>query len=124
MQKNTPHLSERNLQMIFAVGLLKHLSSHQIKREFYPNATHETATQRLTELARAGFLTREFAMPQRMTNPGHKPTAIYFFTAKNKRNLHDYLMAHAKADRFAEFDALPVIDKDDSDKYFKCSPRT
>src|SRR5437660_634191 len=48
MQKNTPHLSERNLQTIYTVGRCKFLSSHQLKREFYPNTTHETATQRLT----------------------------------------------------------------------------
>jgi len=56
MQKNTPHLSERNLQMIYAVGRRKFQSSHQIRRDFYPHATHETATQRLTELHRLGFL--------------------------------------------------------------------
>ena len=59
MQKNTPHLSERNLQTIYTIGRCKFLSSHQLKREFYPDAKHETATQRLTELARWGFLSRE-----------------------------------------------------------------
>src|SRR5690349_19706851 len=117
MQKNTPHLSERNLQMIYAVARRKFQSSHQLKRDFYPNATHETATQRCTELARLGFLTREFAQPKEVTNPGGRPTAIYFFTAKNKANLREYLTSRGKADLIEDFEVLDTIDRDNSDSF-------
>src|SRR5438067_2056043 len=117
MQKNTPHLSERNLQTIYTVGRCKFLSSHQLKREFYPNTTHETATQRFTELARLGFLSREAAYPKAMTNPVRRPSYIYFFSSKNRENLEAYLTAHGKADRYAEFAVLQTIDKDDGNNF-------
>lgn len=117
MQKNTPHLSDRNLQTIYTVGRCKFLSSHQLKREFYPDAKHETATQRLTELARWGFLSREFAHPRPVTNPAQRPTAIYFFTAKNRENLRAHLTSRGKADQFEDFAALDTIDKDNSDSF-------
>src|SRR5262245_53044207 len=117
MQKNTPHLSERNLNTIFAIGMMRYLSSYQLWQEFYPKATYETATQRLTELHRYGFLSREFAYPKGGTNPGRRPTAIYFFSAKNKENLRAYLTARGKADRCEVFDALPTIDKDGNDSF-------
>ena len=117
MQKNTPHLSERNLKTIYTIGRCKFLSSHQLKREFYPNATHETATQRLTDLHKYGFLSREFAYPKAMTNPGVRPTAIYFFTPKNRETLRTYLTAHGKADLYEDFAALEMIDKDSGDHF-------
>ena len=110
-------MSERNLNMIFAIGMMRYLSSHQLWQEFYPKATYETATQRLTQLYRYGFISREFAYPKAVTNPGVRPTAIYFFSSKNKQNLRAYLTAHGKADRCDVFDALPTTDKDDKDSF-------
>src|SRR5438132_194473 len=117
MQKNTPHLSDRNLQTIHAIGQFKYLSSQQIWREFYPTSTQENATQRLTTLHKHGFLSRDFAYPKAVTNPGQRPTAIYFFSAKNKDNLRAYLTAHGKADLYEDFAILPTTDKDDGNTY-------
>ena len=117
MQKNTPHLSERNLNTIFTIGMMRYLSSYQLWQEFYPNTTYENATQRLSEFHRYGFVSREFAYPKAVTNPGGRPTAIYFFSSKNKQNLRAYLTARGKADRCEVFDALPTTDKDDKDSF-------
>jgi hypothetical protein len=117
MQKNTPHLSERNLQTIYTVGLCKYLSSHQLKDEFYPTTTHENATQRLTELARLGFLSRDAAYPKAVSNPGQRPSYIYFFSSKNKQKLQEYLTRSGKADRYEDFAVLSTIDKDDGDNF-------
>ena len=56
MQKNTPHLSERNLHMLYAIGRYKFLTSYKIWQEFYSTSTYESATQRLTSLYKYGFL--------------------------------------------------------------------
>ena len=117
MQKNTPHLSERNLKTIHAIGRFKFLSSAQIWKEFYPTTTYENATERLTSLHRYGFLSREPAYPKAVTNPGQRPTMIYFFTKKNRENLRAYLTEHGKADLYEDFAALPTTDKDDSNTF-------
>jgi len=117
MQKNTPHLSERNLKIIHTIGRFRYLSSHQVWKEFYPTSTYENATKRLTDLARYGFLSRDFAYPKAVTNPGKRPTAIYFLSAKNKEHLRAYLTTHGKADRYEDFAVLPTTDKDDSDSF-------
>src|SRR2546421_11938939 len=117
MQKNTPHLSERDLQTIDAIGRFKYLSSQQVWKEFYATSTPENATQRLTSLHKHGFLSRDFAFPKAVTNPAQRPTAIYFFSAKNKETLRAYLTKHAKADLYEDFAVLPTTDKDDNDTF-------
>jgi len=101
MQKNTPHLSERNLQMLYAIGRYKFLTSYKIWREFYPTSTYESATQRLTSLHKYGFLSREFAYPKAVKNPGQRPTAIYYFTERNRQTLRAHLTTQGKADQYA-----------------------
>jgi len=117
MQKNMPHLSERNLQMLYKIGQYKFMSSKQVWREFYPNSTPESATQRLTSLHRYGFLSREFAFPKAVKNPGQRPTAIYFFTEKNRNTLRAHLNRQGKADRYEDFAALEIVDKDSGDSF-------
>src|SRR5207248_8548391 len=55
--------------------------------------------------------------PKAVTNPGQRPTAIYFFSPRNKDNLRAYLTAHGKADRYEDFAILPITDKDDGTSY-------
>lgn len=86
MQKNTPHLSERNLHMLYAIGRYKFLTSYKIWQEFYSASTYESATQRLTSLHKYGFLSREFAFPKAVKNPGQRPTAIYFSRRRTDRH--------------------------------------
>jgi hypothetical protein len=117
MQKNTPHLSERNLKTIYTIGRFRFLSSQKVWQEFYPTSTYESATQRLTSLHKYGFLSREPAYPKAVTNPGQRPMMIYFFSTKNKAHLRAYLTEHGKADRYEEFAALPTIDKDNGDTF-------
>jgi hypothetical protein len=117
MQKNIPHLSDRDLKIIRAIGRFKYLSSQQVWKEFYATSTPENATQRLTSLHKHGFLSRDFAYPKAVSNPGHRPTAIYFFTAKNRENLRAYLTTHGKADLYEDFAALPITDKDNGTSY-------
>jgi len=117
MQKNTPHLSERNLQTIHAIGRFKYLSSQQIWKEFYPTSTSENATQRLTSLHKQGFLSRDFAYPKAVSNPAQRPTAIYLFSTKNRENLRAYLTTHGKADLYEDFAVLPTTDKDDRNNF-------
>jgi hypothetical protein len=117
MQKNTPHLSERNLKTIYTIGRFKFLTSHKVWKEFYPTTSYENASQRLTKMHKDGFLSREFAYPKAVTNPGRHPTAIYFFTAQNKANLRVFLTSHGKADVYEDFAVLPTIDKDDANSY-------
>jgi hypothetical protein len=117
MQKNTPHLSERNLHMLYAIGRYKFLTSYKIWQEFYSASTYESATQRLTSLYKYGFLSREFAFPKAVKNPGQRPTAIYFFTEKNRQALRAHLTTQGKADQYEDFAALETIDKDSSDSF-------
>jgi len=117
MQKNTPHLSERNLHMLYAIGQYKFLTSYKIWQEFYPTSTYENATQRLTTLHKYGFLSREFAFPKAVKNPGQRPTAIYFFTEKNRQALRAHLTTQGKADQYEDFTALETIDKDSTDSF-------
>jgi len=117
MQKNTPHLSERNIQMLYKIGQCKFMSSQQVWREFYPNSTPESATQRLTSLHKYGFLSREFAYPKAVKNPGQRPTAIYFFTEKNRNTLRAHLTTQGKADLYEDFAALEIVDKDSGDSF-------
>jgi len=117
MQKNTPHLSERNLKMLYAIGRCKFMSSQQVWREFYPNSTPESATQRLTSLHRYGFLSREFAYPKAVKNPGQRPTAIYYFTEKNRQTLRAHLTTQGKVELYEDFAALETIDRDSGDNF-------
>jgi hypothetical protein len=117
MQKDTPHLSERNLKMLYAIGRRKFMSSFQVWREFYPNSTPESATKRLTDLHRYGILSRAFAFPKAVKNPGQRPTAIYFFTETNRRTLITYLTTHGKAELSEDFAALEIVDKDSGDSF-------
>ena len=117
MQKNTPHLSERNLKTIYTIGRFKFLSSQKVWQEFYPTSTYESATQRLTSLHKYGFLAREPAYPKAVTNPGQRPMMIYFLTAQNKANLRTFLTTHGKADLYEDFAVLPTIDKDSGDNF-------
>src|SRR2546422_2836201 len=110
MQKNTPHLSDNNLLTIYAIGRFKYLSSRKVWEEFYPTSTYENATKRLTSLHKSGFLSRDFAYPKAATNPGQRPTAIYFFSSKNKENLREYLTTHGKIDLYENFAPLETID--------------
>src|SRR5437879_1372819 len=122
----TLQLSQRDLAIIRDITRYKFLSTFQIERLYFAainhrrydpedpstetqprNARHRTAANRLTQLARHGLLSRVFAYPKASDNPkiGH-PTAVYYLSPQNLKNLHTHLAAKGTASAIEDYQDL------------------
>ena len=105
MQKGTT-LNQRDLAMIRDVARYKYLTSFQLKRLHFDQRKHRTATKRLTELTKAGYLSRVFSYPTaRDKRIGH-PTAVFYWTPPNQKALQRYLEKRNMADLWDDFEIL------------------
>jgi Replication-relaxation len=111
MQKDTPNLTTRDRDSLYAVAVYKFLSSFQLAALYFPEATHENATRRLTTLTNHGFLSRVFSYPKATDDhKGGHPTAVYYWTPENKRKLRQYLENKGIAEFFSDFELLTPTD--------------
>jgi hypothetical protein len=100
------HLTPRDLKILFTVGKYKLLTSHQLCRLHFPTGNHETATNRLTALARANYLSRVFSYPTATTTSRGHPTAVFYWTPQNQQTLKTYLEANGQASDWEDFAPL------------------
>jgi hypothetical protein len=111
MKKDTPNLTKRDLEAIYAVAKYKFLSSFQLAYLYFSDTTHENATRRLTTLAKHEFISRVFSYPKATDDPkGGHPTAVYFWTPENKKRLREYLEEKGLAELFSDFEYLTPLD--------------
>lgn len=100
------HLTPRDLKIIFTVGKYKLLTSHQLAKLFFHTGNHETATNRLTALARTNYLSRVFSYPTATAQQRGHPAAIFYWTPQNQQNLKTYLEVNAQASAWEDFAPL------------------
>lgn len=113
MKKAALTLSVRDRSALYAVGVYKFLSSFQLAYLYFSDMTHQNATRRLTTLARYGYLSRVFSYPRAIDDhKGGHPTAVYFWTPDNKKNLQLYLENRGLAELFSDFE--PLVPTDDN----------
>lgn len=111
LSTKAPNLTTRDLAVITTTARYKFLSSHQLKAQHFPESTHDNATKRMTQLAKAGFLSRVFAYPKAIDDPkGGHPTAIYYMSPTNLKILNLYFQSKAQVHRFDDFQNLPTTD--------------
>jgi hypothetical protein len=116
-------LSQRDLAILRDIARYKFLTTFQIERLYFTeikhrrydpddpstavqraNARHRTTANRLNQLASHGLLSRVFAYPKASDNPkiGH-PTAVYYLSPQNLKNLQSFLAAKSNASAYEEY---------------------
>jgi len=101
------HLNENDLNLTRTVGRFKFLTRAQIQNLFYS----QEAFRRLTTLTKAGIISRVFFSPV-ATEKVTYPTAAYFFSPQNQKNLQTYLFRRAQASLWEDyFQELPTNSK-------------
>src|SRR5215510_6066044 len=128
-------LSQRDLAMIRDIARYKFLSSFQLERLYFTeikhrrydpadpsteaqraNSRHRTAENRLNHLKQNGLLSKVFAYPKASDNPkiGH-PTAVYYLSPQNLKNLQTTLAAKSNASAYEEYQDLATTANHDEE---------
>jgi hypothetical protein len=119
-------LSQRDLAILRDIARYKFLDTFKIERLYFAeikhrrydpadhstetqraNARHRTAANRLNQLKQHGLLSKVFAYPKASDNPkiGH-PTAVYYLSPQNLKNLQTSLTGKSNASRYEEYQDL------------------
>jgi len=112
-------LTERDLAIINALARFKFLTASHVQRFFFPDANVRTAATRLAILTKDTLLSRTFFAPRSShTAKATHPTAVYFYSPKNRTRLQSYFESHGMAQNFDTFADLAPTGKNDFSSLF------
>jgi len=116
------NLNESDLNLTRTIGRFKFLTRPQLQDTYFSN--EETAKKRLSTLTKAGIISRVFFFP--ITVKGFRqPTALYYFSPQNQKNLQIYLFRRAQASLWEDnFQELPTNSKNQFSPFFPPKPST
>jgi len=116
MTKGT-QLTNRDFQILQAVGRFKFLTTFQLQKLFFPTGNHRTASNRLATLTRYDVLSRLLSYPKATQTIGH-PTAIYYYSPRNQTALKNYLEKNGLVSSWENFENLPATPRDQFSQLF------
>lgn len=118
-------LSRRDIAILRDIARFKFLSSKQIHSLHFPDTGHRNATTRLSQLARAGIISRVYIHPRVFSGQekSHShPLSVFYFSPKNQDELKNIFESDGKATEWIFFEDVLKIKKISHNKSEEFSP--